>query len=113
MASIEESVTAMIPQMAAEIGAKIKEQTLRNIEYTTAKAIAEEVQAYVAEHVMPLVKSELAAQTDEIKAAILVGARGVASALATSMIESFTKKLAGYEGDKLITAVFGPFFRGY
>lgn len=111
--SIEETVTAMIPAMAAEIGQKIKEQTFRNIEYTTSKAIADEVQAYIAEAVMPMVKAELATQNDEIKAAIVAAARGVAEKLADALVESFTKKLAGYEGEKLITTVFGPFFRGY
>jgi O-succinylbenzoate synthase len=113
MSSIEESVVAMIPQMAAEIGAKLQEQTLRNIEYTTAQAIADEVKKYIVDEVMPTVRAELAAQHDEIKAAVLVAARGIAAALATSMVEKFTAKLASYEGEKLVKDVFGPFFRGY
>lgn len=113
MASIEESVVAMIPQMAAEIGAKMKEQAFRNIEYTTSQAIADEVKKYIVDEVMPTVRSELAAQHEEIKAAVLVAARGIAAKLAESMIEKFTAKLASYEGDKLIKDVFGPFFRGY
>jgi hypothetical protein len=113
MASIEESVTAMIPAMAAEIGAKIKEQTLRNIEYTTGKAIADEVQTYVAENVLPLVKAELAAQQDEIKAAFLAAAKGIADQLAVALVSRCAEKLAGYEGDKIVQAVFGPLFRGY
>ena len=78
--SIEESVTAMIPAMAAEIGAKIKEH---------------------------------AAQTDQIKAAILAAARGIADKLAEAMLDQFAKKLTSYEGEKLVAAVFGPLLRGY
>lgn len=113
MATSEESVTAMIPAMAAEIAAKIKEQTFRNIEYTTGKAIAEEVTRYVAENVMPLVKAELAAAQDEIKAGILAAAKGISEQLAVALVSKLAEKLAGYEGDKIIQAVFGPLFRGY
>lgn len=111
--SIEDNVKAMIPRMAAEIALKIKEQTLENIKYTTAKAIADEVSKYIADEVMPLVKSELAAQQDEIKAAIVAASRGVAEALATTLVEKATEKLASYEGDKILERVFGPLFRGY
>lgn len=113
MATIEESVTAMIPAMASEIAGKLKEQTLRQMEYTTSKAIADAVTAHITEHVMPLVHEELKVHADEIKAAVLTAARGIAAALAQAMIDQVGKKLAGYEGDKLITAVFGPLFRGY
>lgn len=112
MASIEESVTAMIPAMAAEIATKIKEQTLRQMEHTTSLAIADAVKAYVTENVLPLVHKELAAQTDEIKAAVLAAARGIAEQLTRAMVDQVARKLASYEGEKLMTAVFGPLFRG-
>jgi uncharacterized MnhB-related membrane protein len=113
MSSIEESVTAMIPRMTQEIAAKIQEQALANIRHTTAQAISDEVTKYVAEIVMPLVRSELLAQQDDIKAAILAASRGVADALAEHLVRHATVKLASYEGDKILERVFGPLFRGY
>lgn len=111
--SIEDSVTAMIPAMAAEIAAKIKEQAFQQLQYTTGRAIADEVTKYVSENVLPLVRDELAAQNDQIKAAILAASRGIADKLVETMVDQFAKKLASYEGEKLITSVFGPLFRGY
>lgn len=111
--SIQDSVTAMIPAMAAEIAAKIKEQTFRQMEYTTGKAIGDAVTKYITDEVLPLVHAELAAQSDEIKAAILVASRGIADKLVETMVDQFAKKLASYEGEKLVAAVFGPLFRGY
>lgn len=111
--SIEESVTAMIPAMAEEIAGKIKEQAFRQLEYTTGRAITDEVTKHVAENVLPLVREELAAQNDQIKAAILAASRGIAEQLVAAMVDQFAKKLASYEGEKLVAAVFGPLFRGY
>lgn len=113
MTSIEDNVKAMIPRMAQEIAEKIREETLANIRHTTAQAIAAEVVKYVHEEVMPLVKSELAAQQDEIKAAIVAASRGVADALAEQLVRKATEKLASYEGDKILERVFAPLFRGY
>lgn len=111
--SIEDDVKAMIPRMTQEIAEKIKATTLANIEHTTARAISEEVTKYIADEVMPLVRADLVAQQDAIKAAIVAAAHGIAEQLAVTLVERFTVKLSGYEGDKLITNVFGPLFRGY
>ena len=113
MSSIEENVKAMIPQMTLEIAGKIKEQALGNIERYASSAIADEVKKYVADTIIPMVQQDLAAQQDAIKAAIVAACKGVAEALAEALTSKMTAKLASYEGDKLITAVFGPMFRGY
>lgn len=100
MSSIEESVTAMIPAMAAEIATKIKEQTFRQMEHTTSRAIAEAVTAYVTENVLPLVHKELAAQTDEIKAAVLAASRGIADQLVNAIAEEIDRRIPSPGGQR-------------
>lgn len=111
--SIEENVKAMIPQMTAEIAAQIKAQALRQIEHTASVAIAEEVKRYITDSIIPTVQADLALQQDAIRAAIVASCKGIAEGLAAALVERMTAKLSGYEGDKLITQVFGPLFRGY
>lgn len=111
--SIEENVKAMIPAMTAEIANRIKEQAARNLEHYVASAIADEVKRHIADDVVPQLREELNAQQLAIKAAVVAACKGVAEQLAATIVERMTAKLSGYEGDKLITAVFGPLFRGY
>lgn len=113
MSSIEENVKAMLPQITMEVVAAIKEQALRNLQYTTATAIQEAVTEYVKTEVLPAVKDELRANDAVMKAAILASTKGVAELLCESIVDSARKKLAAYDGDKLVASVFGPLFRSY
>lgn len=113
MSSIEDGVKALIPQMTQQVADAIREEAMKNIKWSTAQAITAEVTKYIAEIVLPLVRADLEAASDDIRAAIVAAAKGVAVMLAEQLVVSATKKIASYEGDKLLTSVFGPLFRGY
>ncbi|HEU4727633.1 MAG TPA: hypothetical protein VFT22_07085 [Kofleriaceae bacterium] len=113
MNSIEDNVKALIPRLSQEVAERIRDEALGNIRYSTSQAITEEVKKYIAENVMPQVRKDLEASSDEIRAAVIAASKGVAELLCAALVESATKKLASYEGDKLLKEVFGPLFRGY
>lgn len=113
MNSIEEHIMALVPSMTEEIAKKIKDRALGNLEHSVAQSVSTEVQRYVGEVVMPAVRLELEAHETEIKAAVLAAVKATWAKIGEAMVEYTTKKLASYDGDKLLQQMFGPLLRGY
>lgn len=113
MTNIEEHILALVPSMTEEIAKKIKERALGNLEHSVAQSVSTEVQRYVGEVVMPAVRADLAAHEAEIKAAVLAAIKATWAKIGEAMVEHTAKKLASYEGDKLLQQMFGPLLRGY
>lgn len=113
MATIEETIQSLIPQLTEEVAAKIRDRCLSNMEYNVAQQVQLLVGEHIKEVVVPAVHAELAAHGDEIKAAVIAAVKQVALTIGTALVAKATEKLAGYDGDKLLAGMLGPLFRGY
>lgn len=113
MATIEETIQSLIPRLTEEVAAKIRDQALSNMQYSVAKQVEAEVAKYVAEIIIPAVRADLVAHEEEIKASVVAAIKALFDAIGAALVEHTVKKLASYEGDKLLTQMLGPLLRGY
>lgn len=113
MATIEETIQSLIPQLTEEVAAKIRERCLSNLEYKVSEQVQAAVNEHIATIIIPAVKADLAAHEEDLKAAVIAAVKQVGVTIGAALVEHATKKLASYEGDKLLTQMLGPLFRGY
>lgn len=113
MPTIEETIQSLIPRLTEEVAAKIRDNALQNLQWDVARKVQEEVGKYIEDVIIPAVRAELADHEAEIKASVLAAIRATFDAVGAALVASATKKLASYEGDKLLTQMLGPLLRGY
>jgi len=111
--NIEQSIQALIPTITDEVAGEIRKQCLAGMSYTISKQVQEVVGEHIRDVILPAVRDELAAHEAEIKASVIAAVKQVFVAAGASLVDHATKKLASYEGDKLLTQMMGPLLRGY
>lgn len=113
MATIEETIQSLIPQLTEEVAAKIRERCLSNMEYNVAQQVMLVIGEHIKTVIVPAVQADLEAHTDEIKASVVAAVKQVSVTIGVALVAKATEKLASYEGDKLLAGMLGPLFRGY
>jgi hypothetical protein len=107
-------VAGLIPQITEEVTAALRDRAIQNFSYSVTNAVGEQVSKYIQENVVPLVAVELKSRDAEVRAAVAAAFIASVDALAENLKATAIKKMAGYDGDKLVSefvrAVFG---RGY
>lgn len=111
--TIEQSIQALIPRLTDEVAAEIRKQCLAGMSYTVSKQVQEVVGEHIKDVILPAVREELAAHEAEIKASVIAAIKQTFEAAGAALVEHATKKLASYEGDKLLAQMMGPLLRGY
>ena len=106
----DEMVKNLIPQIEEQI----TKRALDSLGYAVQERIKEAVLKHVDEVVMPLVKEQLAADTAEHAALLVAAMNRVTAELAQRVEEIAIKKLASYDGNKLVGELMTKMFgRGY
>ena len=108
------AVDAMLPQITEEVAAELRKRALESISWEVKEAVQAEVRTYLTDSVLPQVRKELAQHEAEIRAAMVAAVRASGLLVAEKLQEAATKKMASYEGDKVLKDVFDKLFgRGY
>lgn len=113
MATIEETIQSMIPRLTDEVAAEIRNKCIANMTYDISKQVTAEVGKHIEEVILPAVRLELQEHEAEIKASVVAAVKATFAAVGEKLVKHTVEKLAGYEGDKLLTQMLGPLLRGY
>lgn len=96
-------IAAMIPRITEEVAATIRQKTLDSFNYSVGQAVQQEVTRFIRDRIIPEVSKELEDSGPQIRAAFVAGVQGACALVAQSIVDSTKKRLAGYEGDQLVT----------
>lgn len=105
MDAMQQAFNEMIPQITEQVAAQLRDRALARFEHQVAEAVAKEVERYISENIVPAVAKELQAKDAEIRAALVSGVCAAVDVLGRQIQESVTKRVAGYDGDKLVADV--------
>lgn len=108
--SIEDRIKEMMPQLTEQVATEVRRRALEQLEHYTASVIVDEVKKYVADALLPQIQKELKGREVELRAAFLAAIQLTFETAAAKVTESATKKLASYEGDKLVQDVVKAIF---
>lgn len=104
------AIESMLPQITEQVAAELKKRALDVLSYEVGAAVRTEVERYIKENIVPSVRAELAAHETEIRASFVEGIRQACLLASTKIVASATKKMADYEGDKVISDVVRALF---
>lgn len=106
-------LSAMIPRVTEEVAAKLRESAFDNLKYQVTQACALEIKKYIEENIVPSVRAEMVKHEAEMKAAIIGGILASMSDLTARIHADAVKKIAGYDGEKLVADIVGKLFSRY
>jgi hypothetical protein len=98
-------IDELIPRVTEEVAAAMRERAMASLDYQVQAALRTTIEEYITANIVPSVRAELTKNEAEIRAALCAGIVAGCNALAAKLAESATKKIEGYEGDKLLEVV--------
>jgi FKBP-type peptidyl-prolyl cis-trans isomerase (trigger factor) len=108
------ALESMLPRITEEVAAELRKRTLEKLEWQVSEQVQSEIKTYISERILPNVQSELAAHEAEIKAIFVESIRQCFALAAAQMVDTAKKKIAGYDGDKMLQDIVAKMLgRGY
>ena len=99
------SIEAMLPEITKTVAAELRVRALNSLQYDVQSAVSAEVKTYIAENIVPAVRKELAKHDAELRAVFVDAVRGAMELTAKAVLTATAKRLASYEGDKIVQTI--------
>jgi hypothetical protein len=104
----EISLADILPKVTEGVVEELRKRAVERFEWQMSQAVEAEVKRYIAVEIMPSLSADLAEHHTAIKAAIVAGVTGACMDVAEAIRASMTKKLSGYDGEKLLGQILAP-----
>lgn len=107
-------LSTMLPGLTEQVAAELRRKAVAAFEYEAVQAVGATARKYIEDVIVPEAQAQLAAAKPELLALFVEAIRQTMAKTAEQILEMTTKRLAGYDGEKLVrevlTAIVG---RGY
>jgi hypothetical protein len=101
------SIQDVLPKVTADVAVELQKRAVERFQWAVQEAVGKQIQQYIAEKIMPEVAKELAEKDAVIRAALVAGITQACVEAGEAVRVAMTKKLSGYEGDKVIGQLLG------